>query len=143
MSCCTPFGMFGSHLRFENSLAFRSELRFRQPQSSGDTGSGLGMPRASQHCTNITPTTLLNLDHSLSWGPELQPQAIIRVRVWKTSKPTSPGTVDLQKACQEEHGTAPTLLFPQIFKLDHPLWWEPYAQHQAIIRVEMRAQRTT
>lgn len=49
----------------------------------------------------------------------------------------APGVLGLQKACQGEHGAAPTLLSPHLFHQGHPHTLGPKSKNQAAIRVRV------
>lgn len=78
----------------------------------------LGLQRECQWVHGSTPILLLphlsHLGRSCCWRPPFKDQATIRVRVRarvpRTIKSKAPGIPGLQQSCQEEHGTAPTLL---------------------------------
>lgn len=69
-------------------------------------------PRGARHCHNIAPSKKFSLVPPMCWEPQPQQKAAftaplrvrvtLRVMVEKTTKPTAPGTVELQKACQVE-----------------------------------------
>lgn len=89
----------------------------------------LELQNACQGQPNTAPTflpALLSLlGHTRMWGTEFQLLGAIRgkVKVLKDTNPTASGTLGLQKACQGEHGTAPTLLHPHLSQLGQPWMW--------------------
>lgn len=85
------------------------------------------------HLEGRTPTAPTWLSPALSAWHQPQPNAVftslikfmvmLSVRVEKTIKPRVPGTLQLQKACQGQPSTGPTLLPPHLSASHHPCAW--------------------
>lgn len=84
------------------------------------------VPSARRGGKKVAVTHLSHLDSPWWWPHDSQPKAAIRVwervRIKKAIKSGAPGTLELQKACQGEHSTAPTLLPSHLLHLDYPQW---------------------
>lgn len=119
----------GCQLQLQYAIQIRVRVkahRARKPAFSGI----LGLKKACQgnmaQQQNCSFNTFLKWDTHSARRSENQVQDTIqisvmdRVRVQRAKKPMDAGIPDLQKACQEEHGTAPTSLLHNLSHAGNP-----------------------
>jgi len=116
----------GRDLSFSPRSRLGSGLRFEEPQSLQRQGQwGLKShdkesTAMHQHCFLYS---FFTWPHKvLQTSDSAQAPIMVRVRISRATKPTAPGTLVLEKACQGEQGTAPTLLPPHLSHLGYMRW---------------------
>lgn len=94
--------------------------RNHETQSSRHIAATKGMPRRPWHSPSIAHSTSCSLSPPKCWAPQ-NPDftALLWVGFEKTTKIRASGTVQLGKACQEDHGTTRTLLPPHLAPWHH------------------------
>jgi len=118
-------------LRFSVRVRIRVRVRVMVEGATKPRAPGtLALEKACQGEHSTAPTILTphfsHLGDTQRQRTQPQPKVIIiergRVNFYNATKPTAPGTVGLERACLREHGTAPTLLPPNLAHLGNR-WW--------------------
>ena len=106
-------------------IRFRVRVRVRVQRATRPTvPETLSMQKAYQDDYGTAPTLVLvqlsmwntdgYINHSLNNGViEVRVRVRVRVRVQRAKRPTVPETLSMQKAYQDDYGTAPTLVLAQ------------------------------
>lgn len=130
-SIAHPFVVWDIHDVGDLSLSPEPSLRLGIKATEDAAPRTLGLEKAWHREHTTAPMSLAlqitKQDNQCCWRPHLQLPAAIRVRLWlqEAAKTIIPGTLGLEKACQEGHSTAPIAFILIIFSVWHTHGAEP------------------
>lgn len=137
--CCLqtfPNRSSNSDVYLGHSTKMSLWLGFREPevpQSLGYWGWKMGSFQGTSKAASAPP----NDGHPWKLETHLQYWSPIRVRIrvrfQRVTEPTAPGTLALEKACQQDYNRVPIWLPQHYSNLGHPRWQETQVQHQNAI----------